>query len=142
MPISVYVNRSSFIDGFRAMPTTSAANNWPMPWAHPPTATMAMAQPSTDTPALRLLRGAPRPGIATALAKGVASRGELTTGPFTAGVERKRQEAASEGRPALLRAVCGMILVARASWNISPTAVVVGADRAGGGRGRPRRRLC
>ena len=28
-------------------------------WAQPPTATIAMAQPSTDTPAFRLERGAP-----------------------------------------------------------------------------------
>eukprot|EP00419_Tripos_fusus_P086399 CAMPEP_0172850940 /NCGR_PEP_ID=MMETSP1075-20121228/50857_1 /TAXON_ID=2916 /ORGANISM="Ceratium fusus, Strain PA161109" /LENGTH=46 /DNA_ID= /DNA_START= /DNA_END= /DNA_ORIENTATION= len=38
MPISVYVKRSSFIDGFRAMPTTNAAKSWPMPCAQPPTA--------------------------------------------------------------------------------------------------------
>merc|ERR1719188_362629 len=98
-----------------------------------------MAQPSTDTPALRLLRGAPRPGNATALAAGVASRGPLATGPLTAGVERKRQQAAlpvssgeeTDGRPALLRTVCGMILVARASWNIFPTAVAVGPRELG-----------
>ena len=28
-------------------------------WAQPPTATMAMAQPNTDTPACRLVRGSP-----------------------------------------------------------------------------------
>eukprot|EP00427_Karlodinium_veneficum_P015896 CAMPEP_0169124110 /NCGR_PEP_ID=MMETSP1015-20121227/34146_1 /TAXON_ID=342587 /ORGANISM="Karlodinium micrum, Strain CCMP2283" /LENGTH=131 /DNA_ID=CAMNT_0009187497 /DNA_START=98 /DNA_END=493 /DNA_ORIENTATION=- len=60
MPIRVYVNRSSFIDGLRAMPTTNAANNCPMPCAQPPTATIVIAQPSTETPALRLLRGSTR----------------------------------------------------------------------------------
>merc|ERR1712039_797487 len=61
IPMSVYVNRSYFMDGLRAMPTTSAAKSWPMPWAQPPTATIAMAQPSTDTQALRVLRGSPKP---------------------------------------------------------------------------------
>eukprot|EP00419_Tripos_fusus_P005055 CAMPEP_0172694106 /NCGR_PEP_ID=MMETSP1074-20121228/26472_1 /TAXON_ID=2916 /ORGANISM="Ceratium fusus, Strain PA161109" /LENGTH=141 /DNA_ID=CAMNT_0013514587 /DNA_START=251 /DNA_END=676 /DNA_ORIENTATION=+ len=60
MPMSVYVKRSSFIDGLRAMPTTSAAKSWPIPCAQPPTATIAMAQPSTETPAWRLLKGSPR----------------------------------------------------------------------------------
>ena len=59
--MSVYVNKSSFIEGFRAMPTTRVANNWPRPCAHPPTATIAMAQPSTDTPALRFVSGSPSP---------------------------------------------------------------------------------
>merc|ERR1712217_388409 len=61
IPMSVYVNKSSFMDGLRAIPTTSAAKSWPMPCAQPPTAPMAMAQPSTETPAFRLVSGAPRP---------------------------------------------------------------------------------
>ena len=47
--------------GLRAMPTTRAAKSWPMPCAQPPTATMAMAQPSTETPAWRLDNGAVSP---------------------------------------------------------------------------------
>merc|ERR1719152_1105304 len=57
IPISKYVNKSSFIDGLRAMPTTRAAKSWPIPDAQPPTATMAMAQPSTEVPEWRTPSG-------------------------------------------------------------------------------------
>lgn len=37
IPMRVYVNKSSFIEGLRARPITIAAKRFPMPWAHPPT---------------------------------------------------------------------------------------------------------
>ena len=52
-PIRVYVNRSSFMDGLRAIPTTRAASTCPIPPAQPPTPTRAIAQPRTDVPAKR-----------------------------------------------------------------------------------------
>merc|ERR1719188_1508798 len=83
------------MEGLRALPTTSAAKSWPMPCAQPPTATMAMAQPSTETPALRFESGAPRPAGNACTAEPFASaelRGCMT------GAAKQRDAAAACGR--------------------------------------------
>merc|ERR1719510_951754 len=101
--MSVYVNRSSFMDGLRAIPTTRAPNRVPMPCAQPPTATIAMAQPSTDTPALRLLRGWPRPVAAGATTSLGAAAGAARTRPDKAAPVR----AALAKRQAWINAIAG-----------------------------------
>merc|ERR1719379_873922 len=103
MPISVYVKRSSFIDGLRAIPTTSAAKSWPIPDAHPPTATMQIAHPSTDVPELRTPRCDAITefwvGVALRIAGSVARvRTGVVTGVSDANLVWRRPCAAQNGR--------------------------------------------
>merc|ERR1719264_137550 len=85
------------------MPTTRAANSWPMPCAQPPTATMAMAQPSTETPALRLLNGSPKP------LNPVGFVGSMLD--FCKAGDANKRHAATCGRRA-----CGKTRAARTVW--------------------------
>merc|ERR1719373_382215 len=80
-----------------------------MPCAQPPTATMAMAQPSTETPALRLPMGSKPTKDFCWTAEAAGAAAFISLRGTIAGVEKRRQAAALGCTREVMRA-------ARTAW--------------------------
>eukprot|EP00404_Azadinium_spinosum_P032832 CAMPEP_0180583492 /NCGR_PEP_ID=MMETSP1037_2-20121125/15101_1 /TAXON_ID=632150 /ORGANISM="Azadinium spinosum, Strain 3D9" /LENGTH=99 /DNA_ID=CAMNT_0022601519 /DNA_START=8 /DNA_END=304 /DNA_ORIENTATION=- len=94
---------------------------------------MAMAQPSTETPALRLSRGAPRPiGAATAVA-GAALRASVSSGRKAGDAKRRQAAEAGAKREA---AAWGSMRAARTIWKADISGSAGGRGCCGKGRVR------